>query len=106
MLGTDQAKRALIPTKLAYMVSKVRNCGVNIAFEVLQERLVVGDTVSIECLLNFLEVRIGKFGQCLYFFGRTLDVSEYTIWAVCTESKFIVEALTLLEWNRWIKMLL
>ena len=59
----NQAKCTLIPTKLAYMVSKVRNCAVQISFEVLQERLVVGDTISIECLLNFREVSIWEFGQ-------------------------------------------
>ena len=59
----NQAQRALISTKLAYMVPEVRNCAVQISFKVLQERLVVGDTVSIECLLNFLEVCIWEFGQ-------------------------------------------
>ena len=102
----NQAESTLIPTKLAYMVSKVGNCAVQITFEVFQERLVVGDAISIECLLDFLEVSIRKLGQRFYFFRWTLDVSEYAIWTVCTESKFVVKAFALLEWNWWIKMLL
>ena len=98
MLGVDKTHRgALYLAELAHLVSEVGYGACEVALEVLEEREVVGDTVTIKDLLNFLEVLVGYFLDLFDLVGMSLDMPELALWTPQAEAVLVVEALASLE---------
>lgn len=87
------------------MISKSRELTIWIQFQVLQQWLVICDSFSMKCLLNFLKVLIRNPGQLLDIFRLPLYMPKLAIWPIITEPKLIVETFTFLELNWRLKMI-